>query len=92
MPISHATQLYTPDYGLCLDHTPIGTEAVVQPAEARRVLALIDRFPALAVILERPHFRPQFAVIGSDHAALAASAHDLVLAERPGTDMADGTD
>jgi len=68
-----------------------GAEALMQPTEARSMLALIDSLPALAVILERPHLRPQLPVIRGDHPTLTAGSHDLVLAERPGSNMSDGT-
>jgi hypothetical protein len=42
---------------------------------------VMDRFPGLAVVLQAPDFRPEFLIIGRDHAALAARGHDLVLAE-----------
>ena len=56
------------------------------------MLTLVNRFPALAMILVSPHVGPQLAIIGGDHAAFAARGHDLVLAERPGGDMTDGAD
>src|SRR5690606_6684861 len=45
----------------------------------------VDCLPALAVILDRPHLRPQLAVIGGHHPPFTAGSHDLVLAERPCT-------
>ena len=90
VPAGHTAELDAADHRLGLHHPPVAAEALVQPAEARPVLALVDRLPALAVVLQRPHARPQPALVGGDHAALAAGGHDLVLAERPGPDMADG--
>src|SRR5690606_38225684 len=43
----------------------------------------------LAVILVCPHCTPQGFVICRHHATLAASGHDFVLAETPGTYMTD---
>src|SRR5690606_8728267 len=48
--------------------------------------------PALAVVLVRPHARPQLAVIGGYHAAFPTGGHDLVLAERPAAHVPDGAD
>src|SRR3546814_19789580 len=62
------------------------------PAETRLVRAFIDRVPALSMILERPHARPEIAIVARHHAAFAAGGHDLVLAEGPGADMADRPD
>src|SRR5690606_34218715 len=64
VPLRHAAQLNAADRRLDLDHPPVGAEAFVQPAESRRVLALVDSLPALAVILERPHARPQLGRVG----------------------------
>src|SRR3546814_13496926 len=44
------------------------------------------------MILERPHARPEIAIVARHHAAFAAGGHDLVLAEGPGADMADRPD
>src|SRR5690606_22596305 len=44
-----------------------------------------------AMVFMRPDFAPQRRGVGGDHAAFAASSHDFVLAERPGTDVAYGT-
>src|SRR5690606_42145205 len=60
--------------------------------KARRKLALIHRFPALAVVLVRPHAGPQLAVIGGYHAAFPTGGHDLVLAERPAAHITNGAD
>src|SRR5690606_36716468 len=62
------------------------------PAEAGRVRALVHGLPALTVILVGPHPRPQRFVRGGDHAAFSAGGHDLVLAEGPCADVADGSD
>src|SRR5690606_13460720 len=91
-PLRHLLELDAPDHRLQLGHPPVGTEALMQPAKARRMLALIHRFPALAVVLVRPHARPQLAVIGGHHAALTTGGHDLVLAERPAAHVPDGAD
>src|SRR5687768_6968209 len=56
------------------------------------MLALVDGLPALAVVLVRPHPRPQFLVVSGHHPAFAAGGHDLVLAERPGADLAEASD
>src|SRR5690606_35920678 len=92
VPTRHTLQLDPPDNGLGLHHSPIRAEAVVQPAEAGRVRALVHGLPALAVILVGPHPRPQRFVRGGDHAAFSAGGHDLVLAEGPCADVADGSD
>src|SRR5690606_31575710 len=89
-PVSHTLELDPPDHRLHLGHPPVGTKALMQPAEPRRMLLLVYRIPGLTVILVRPHALPQLAVIGGHHATLTARSHDLVLAERPGTHMADG--
>ena len=51
------SQLAAADRRLHLGHAPVGAEGLVQPAEARRVLAVIDRVVALAVVLVRPGAR-----------------------------------
>ena len=61
----------------------------MQPAVAGRVLALVHRLPAFAVVLVAPHPRPQRPVVGGDHAPFPAGGHDLVLAERPAAHMAE---
>src|SRR5690606_24252127 len=91
-PGAHAPQLDAPDGRLHLLHPPIGSERRVQPAETGRMMLFVDRTPALAMILERPHARPQLPVAGSDHSAFSARGNDLVLAERPRPDIAEGTD
>src|SRR5690606_38923581 len=88
-PAPHPLELNTPDNALHFGHPPVGAKAAMQPAKARRTLTLIYVIPRLAGILVRPPPLPQLAVIGGDHAALPASSHDLVLAERPGPDMTD---
>src|SRR6185295_1724539 len=80
------------EHRLDLEHSPIGAEALVHPAVAGRVRALINRRPALAMVLVRPHPRPQLRVVGSHHPALAAGGDDLVLAEGPGADLAERAD
>src|SRR3546814_4479694 len=50
-PFRHAAKLDAADRGLHLQHSPIGADALMQPAETRRVSAFIDRVPALAMIL-----------------------------------------
>jgi hypothetical protein len=62
---------------------------LVQPAEARREFVIVDGLVILAVVLERPHRLPQLGIVGGHHAALAACSNDLVLAERPGADIAE---
>src|SRR3546814_16158145 len=62
-PFRHAAKLDAADRGLHLQHSPIGADALMQPAETRRVRAFIDRVPALAMILERPHARPEIAIV-----------------------------
>lgn len=91
-PRSHPRQLDAADRRLHFEHAPVGAEAFVQPAETRRVLALVHGLIALAVVLERPHRAPQRFVVRRDHATLAARGHDLVLAEAPGARMADGAE
>src|SRR5690606_12015026 len=86
-PVPHPLELNTPDNALHLGHPPVGAKAVMQPAKARRMVTLIHCIPGFAMILVRPHTLPQIAVIGGDHAALTAGSHDLVLAERPSTNM-----
>ena len=88
-PLGHATQLDATDNRLHLQHPPVGAEAFMQPAETRRVLPFIHGLVALAMVLVLPHRAPQRLVVGRDHAALAARGHDLVLAKRPGADVAD---
>src|SRR5690554_990254 len=80
-PVLHASQLNTPDSRLHLGHPPVGAKALMHPTKPRRMLTLIHRIPTLAVILVRPHLRPQLPVIGRHHAALTTGAHDLVLTE-----------
>src|SRR3546814_19175750 len=58
-PFRHAAKLDAADRGLHLQHSPIGADALMQPAETRRVRAFIDRVPALAMTLERPNARPR---------------------------------
>src|SRR5690606_14737519 len=82
-PLCHPLELDAPDHRLQLGHPTVGTEALMQPAKARRMLALIHRFPALAVVLVGPHTEPQLTIISRHHAALTAGGHDFVLAERP---------
>src|SRR3546814_10637903 len=91
-PFRHAAKLDAADRGLHLQHSPICADALMQPAETRRVRAFIDRVPALDMILERPHARPEIAIVARHHAAFTAGGHDLVLAEGPGADMADRPD
>ena len=90
-PLRHPPQLDAPDRGLHFRQSPVGAKAFMHPAKTGRMLALVNCLPALAVVFVRPHARPQLAVIGGDHAALAAGGHDLVLTETPGADMADAT-
>jgi len=92
LPASHSSQLDAPDGRLHLDHPPVGTEAFVHPAEARRMVAFVNRRIGLAVVFVRPHLRPEISVVCRDHTAFAACGHDLVLTERPGADMAERTD
>jgi len=40
-PGGHPAQLYPSDHGLDFQHAKVAAEAIVQPAEARRVAALI---------------------------------------------------
>ena len=56
------------------------------------MLALIDCFLALAVVLVAPHLAPESCVIGRDHATFTTRRHYLVLTERPGTDMSNTAD
>ena len=91
-PFRHVPQLDPADRRLHLDHAPVGAEALVQPAEARRVLTLVHRVPAFPVVLIRPHALPKIVVVDSDHSAFASSRHDLVLAEGPRADVADRAD
>src|SRR5690606_7744833 len=92
MPLRHATQLHATYYGLHFKHAGVGSKAFVKPAVARRVIAFVDGCPALAVVLPGPHGRPERAIVRGDHAAFAAGGHDLVLAEGPGTNVADRAD
>ena len=91
-PLGHSLKLDPADRGLHLEHSPVGSEALVQPAESRRVLTLVHRVPALAVVLVRPDRFPQIFVVDRDHSAFAAGGHDLVLAEGPRADVADRAD
>src|SRR3954452_18442969 len=91
-PLRHLPQLDPPDRGLHLKHPPVRAEALVQPAEAGRVLTLVNRVPALAVVLVRPDALPQLFVVDGDHSTFAAGGHDLVLAEGPRADVADRAD
>src|SRR5690606_4633157 len=86
VPVGHALQLDSADDRLDFRHAPIGAEAFMQPSEAGGVLALVDGFPAFAVVFVRPDLAPQRRGVGGDHAAFAARGHDFVLAERPGAD------
>src|SRR5690554_6213676 len=90
VPLSHHPQLNAANHRLHFRHPPVGTKRIMQPTKTRRVLPLIHRIPALTMVLIRPHLGPQSLVICGHHAALAASGHDLVLAERPTPDMANG--
>src|SRR5690242_1943478 len=56
------------------------------------MLMLVYGLPTLAMVLERPHLRPQVLVVGRYHAALAARGHYLVLAERPRANITYGAD
>ncbi|MNE27337.1 hypothetical protein D3C80_1207430 [compost metagenome] len=91
VPIRHTAQLYTADNPLHFHHAPVGAKALMQPAETGGMLTLIDSFPALAMILECPHFCPKLPVVGGDHATLAAGSHDLVLTKRPCAYVTNGT-
>ena len=91
-PTGHAAKLDAAKHRLHLDHPPVGAKALVQPAKTRRMRARVNRIPAFAMVLAGPHPAPQVAVIGGDHAALAAGGHDLVLTERPRANMADRAD
>src|SRR3546814_10391678 len=77
-PFRHAAKLDAADRGLHLQHSPIGADALMQPAETRRVRAFIDSVTALAMILERPHARPELAIVARHHAALADGGYELV--------------
>ncbi len=88
-PLGHPRQLDTANGRLDLGEAAIGAEALMQPAVTGRVLALVDGFPAFAMVLIAPHPRPQRAVVGGDHAPFPAGGHDLVLAERPAAHMAE---
>lgn len=92
MPFGHALELNAANDSLHFHHAPVGAEAFMQPAESGRMLTVIHCIPGLAVVFVRPHLLPQGFIIGRDHAAFAARGHDLVLAEGPGTDVADRTD
>ena len=91
-PTGHAAKLDAAKHRLHLDHPSVGAKALVQPAKTRRMRARVNRIPAFAMVLAGPHPAPQVAVIGGDHAALAAGGHDLVLTERPRANMADRAD
>src|SRR5690606_20670044 len=80
-PFSHAFELNSTNRCLHFHHAPVGPKAVMNPAEANRMITLVDGFPALAVILERPHTRPEFLIVGGHHATFATGGHDLVLTE-----------
>lgn len=53
------------------------------------MFAFIDGFIAFAVVFVAPHAPPEGFIVGSDHAAFAASGHDFVLAKTPGGGVAD---
>src|SRR5690606_12479899 len=87
MPARHALQLNSSNYRLDFGHPPVGPTTRVQPAKPRWMLLLIRRIPGFTMILIGPHALPQIAVIGGNHAPFTASGHDLILAERPSTNM-----
>src|SRR5712692_2858803 len=64
---------------------PVGPKRFMEPAKARRMLAIEDSLVALAVILIAPGLLPDSFLIGRHHAAFPPSCHDLVLAEGKGT-------
>src|SRR3546814_11384030 len=80
----HAAKLDAADRGLHLQHSPIGADALMHPAETRRVRAFIDRVPALAMILERPHARPEITNVARHHPPFPAGGHVLFLSADPG--------
>src|SRR5690606_7733870 len=88
-PFRHFFQLETSDHTLHFHHAPVGTKGVMQPAETRWMLFVIDAVKVFAMIFIGPHFFPQGFVIGGDHTAFTACSHNLVLTEGPGTNMTD---
>src|SRR5690606_36438141 len=86
-PFRHLFQLDTTDYRLHFHHAPVGTKGIMQPAETRRMLFIINTVKVLAMVFIGPHFFPQLFIIGGDHTAFTPYGHDLVLTERPGTYM-----
>src|SRR5438477_9616303 len=67
---------------------PVGPKRFMKPAKTWRVLAIVDRRVALAVVLIAPGLLPDGFLIGRDHAAFPSSGHDLVLTEGKGTYVA----
>src|SRR5262245_17197569 len=51
--------------------------------------SLVNSLPRLAVIFIAPHAQPKISVTGRYHPALTTGRHDLVLTERPGSDVTD---
>jgi hypothetical protein len=86
-PLRNAPDLDEADGCLHFQHTPICAKAFIRELVAGRILALVDRFSVLAVVLVRLLGRPQVAVIGVHRSVFPAFCHDHVLAERPGTHM-----
>ena len=90
VPLRHTPELHPADGGLHFREPAVAAERRVFPFEARRERMVVDRLVVLAVVLVGPHQLPQVFVAGGDHAALAARGDDLVLAEGPAADIAEG--
>src|SRR3546814_18402964 len=81
-PFRNAAKLDAADRGLHLQPSPIGADALMQPAETRRVRAFIDRARAIAMILERPHAISAIALVARHHPTFAPARPDIVIAAR----------
>ncbi len=63
----------------------------MQPAEAGGVFAAENRLMGFAVVFEGPHGIPEVGAMGGHHATFTGGGEDLVLAEAPGSHIANAT-
>src|SRR5690606_29455961 len=92
VPFRQPRQLDEPDGSLDFQHSVIGAETLVQPAEAGRVALAEHRIIGLAVVLAAPRATPQPPVVHDKEPTLASGRQDLVLAEREAGHIAEAPD
>jgi hypothetical protein len=91
-PLGQALQLDAADGTLQFGEAEIGAKTLMQPSEAKRMLAAEARFMDFAVISEGQHGAPEDGTVGGDHATYAHDGEDLVLADAPDDHIPESAD